>query len=238
MVINMKFNKSVLTFLILSSLHVFTLSGCSGGETSLVKVAVLPIAPLVIYAPRTFCTGLGENRTCETFEAPNTQFKLEVDNKKGTLPVTLVATMFVITGPKGTGFSTVSTREAADGATDLPFLVEVAPGRSSSCMHKVTYLELSSVSDACPNDGLPNTYNPADTVEESGEYCCPEYEFNSLQYTSWIIGPIQTMTQEELISSATGGANFNFDATFMGWYGTADDPQSNFKASYQFNTSY
>lgn len=233
-------------FLTLSVIPLFLLTANCGaededgtgfGDSSHVKVRILPTAPIVINAPRNITIFTNDGGTLWDIDAPNVQFRLEVDNKKGDRPITILLAHMLATGPKGEKHVWINPHKittvvnGSDGPLETyyprGFIVEVPPGRKSTCMHKVDYLELPSVSDSCPSD-----------LEESDDMtsCCPTAQYSTAN--NWIYAEkIQDMSDEELVDPNNVFISYNFEMTLIGWFGTSMMPESNLRKKFYFFSS-
>lgn len=208
------------------------------GNSEHIKVRVIPYAPLVLHAERkipTITTDGGIDYL--KLDAPNAQFRIEVDNKDGNRPITILLAHILVTGPKGTKNtwlypSEMTTIVESDGILVervLPraYIVEVPPGRKSTCMHKVDYLELPSTSDACPAD-----------LTESDDLlsCCPASQYSTAM--NWMyITKIQDMSEEELVDPNNVYVSYSFEGTLIGWFGSSMLPEANLRKRFYFQSS-
>jgi hypothetical protein len=74
------------------------LANCGGVAEENVVVTISPVQPFVFDSDRSFVFGID----IITFDAPNTQFQIQFDNKGNALPITVIGANLQVTGFKGT----------------------------------------------------------------------------------------------------------------------------------------
>lgn len=227
---------SSLNKLFIISILAVIINSCGGNGDDFAKdvhVSVAPSPAIVIHAERMLNIVGTETVTTRYLPAPNMQFKLDIDNQSDS-PITVLLAHLVVTGPKGQKNVYIYPANMFDteGAMSYPslrsFMVEVMPNRKATCMHKVDYLELASTTSGCPSD-----------LEESltdTALCCPVDAF-SLNDSMIYAAELQDFTDEELSEPGMIFQPYQFQMTLIGWYGTSNFPESNFRKTFNFNSN-
>lgn len=214
------------------------------GDSDYISVQTYPTSPLVIHAERIILLpGHDGVVTNATLGAPNMQLKLEIDNKNGDKTITILLAHLAVTGPKGLkniyiGTDKLFETRPGNNDEDIQFpalrgyIVQIRPGRKSTCMHKVDYLGLASDTSACPAD-----LEEID-ISEGGEpgHCCPTGPFSLAN--SWLyVDKLQDFTQDELADPGLIFQSYTFEMTLIGWFGGANFPEANLRKKYFFSSN-
>lgn len=240
--------KKMKFILILAIIPLFLVTSSCGNDDDLaslgnskhIKVRIVPYAPLVLHANRQIPTVTTEGAIDYLdLKAPNVQFRIEVDNKDGDRPITILLAHLLVTGPKEPKNIWVTpsdmtrlyidsdTGDMLEGVSPRAYIVEVPPGRKSTCMHKVDYLELPSVSDSCPGD-----LNESDDMTS----CCPASQYSTAM--NWFYATsLQDMSEEELLDPNNVFTPYMFEGTLIGWFGTSLLPEANLRKRFYFQSS-
>lgn len=246
---NTKILKNI-SLLILSGM-LYISSGCGGGLASeassalaeSLQVSVFPSEPLVIPADRPINLLSTDSIIVLTLAAPNVQFRLELDNKLGDQPITIITARVEVTGPKGlknmyfhsTDLYRVITEpgdfEGSFVFTNRAVIAEVPAGQKTSCMDKVNYLEIPVTND-CPINTEQSNFDGTNYTT-----CCPTM-IRSLADQWAILTQLQDgMTEEELADPSAVFHVYQFNVTLIGWVGTFALPEQNFRKQFQFQSS-
>ncbi len=205
------------------------------GNSKHVKVRVFPTAPIVLHVDWEIPISTPEGITFWTFAAPNIRFRIEIDNKDGDRPITVLLAHALVTGPKDTknvwitpGKMTVTDEDGNEKPQVRSFIVEVPPGRKSTCMHKVDYLGQTDTGTSCPGD--------LDEDMDDSSLCCPTSKNSTAN--SWIyMEKLQDMNEEELLDPNNVFVPYMFEGTLIGWFGPSTMPESNFRKRFYFQST-
>lgn len=214
--------------LLLSFISIFLISCKEDKRAEQIKASVQE-SPFAILANRKLVFVVGDEVIEYELKAPWSILKFKFENKSD-LGVVIVAATFIITDPI-TGKEVIIAHDNMDSRTGVPrtFFSTIKAEGDTDCDGTVEKEE-SAAPESCPLDQgdlsknnslayLHGLSSQSAATPEEGE------------------GGDQNTQAANLISEQYRGVVFGVRAKFEGWYGSLDDPQSNFFKEIFFSIS-